>query len=520
MLITYIDIFDIYFIVIFLRFLIFFCIIMYLYTFIHYTMKKLVWIVLWVLCFSFASAEYTQDYGTAYNWAYKNWIVSETSFSAANLYSAISRVEFSSMLMGFAKNVLKMKDPVTTTCSFIDIESLNWGYKNAALWACERWIMGLGTNVFKPNDSLTLADFWTTLSRLFWWEKFSDWIPYYLNHLWALKSIWAVNDISDPLWVLMKWDVLVMLMNSIQTIDFSAGPNAPATDTYVHNAAGPKPTPVYYDPNAYSHSAAGPRPNISYVDYYWNTYSNNYTYTYDYNDRVSNCYRLVDNCRNSSINSDIACEYVCCDENGFWVRSETSGNCAPRPGYWVTTVAPITATSTGNVVTTTTTATTGTITTTSTGSAVTTTITSSTGTVTTSTTTTGNVDTSDVKTNCWLQSTDSEDVEECGRCLWLKNYSEESIKFWAEKNDPLLLDCPVYSDECKARRFSYDYPGSKTANQFHSLVLDLSGRDVNKSADKWLKETFKEDEVKFIYKCEQQRYETFKSKKKAEILES
>ena len=485
-------------------------------------MKKLVWIVLWVLCFSFASAEYVQDYGTAYKWAHENWIVTDASYSAANLYSVVSRVEFASMLMGFAKNVLKMKDPVTTTCNFIDIDALNWGYKNAALWACERWIMWYGTSVFNPNATLNLADFWSTLSRLFWWEKYSDWVPYYINHLWALKSIWAIDDISEPFWALMKWDVLVMLMNSIKTIDFSAGPNAPATDTYVHAAAGQKPTPVYYDPNAYSHAAAGPMPNVSYddyyryADYYGNT--NNNSYTFDYNDRVANCYRLIDNCRNSSINSDIACEYVCCDENGFWVANEASGTCAPRPGYRVTTAIPIitntstttsTTTSTGSVVTTTTT------TSTTTGAITTTT---STGTVTT--TTAGTVDTSDVKTNCWTQSTDSEDVEECGRCLWLKNYSEDSIKFWVEKNDPLLLDCPVNSDECKVKRFTYEYPGSKTANKFHTLVLDLNGEDINKSADKWLKETFNEDEVKFIYKCEQQRYETFKNKKKAEILDS
>ena len=482
-------------------------------------MKKLVLIVLWVICFSYASADYVQDYGTAYKWAYSNWIVSEKTYSDANLYSVISRVEFASMLMWFAKNVLKMKDPVTTTCQFMDIDSLNWGYKNAALWACERWVMWYGTSVFNPNASLNLVDFWTTLSKLFWWEKYSDWVPYYVNHLWALKSIWAIDNISEPFEVLMKWDVLVMLMNSIQTIDFSAGPNATATDTYVHEAAGPKPMPIYYDPNAYTHSAAGPRPNISYddyyryADYYGNT--NNNSYTFDYNDRVANCYRLIDNCRNSSINSDIACEYVCCDENGFWVTDDSSGACAPRPGYRAISITPTTTTtiSTGNVVTTNTT---GTITsgaTSSTGNATTTpTITGATA--------TGLVDTSDVKTNCWTQSTDSEDVQECGRCLWLKNYSEESIKFWAEKNDPLLLDCPADSDECKVRRFSYDYPGSKTTNKFHSLVLDLNGEDINKSAYKWLSETFKEDEVKFIYKCEQQRYETFKNKKKSEILES
>jgi uncharacterized protein YeaO (DUF488 family) len=70
------------------------------------------------------------------------------------------------------------------------------------------------------------------------------------------------------------------------------------------------------------------------------------------------------------------------------------------------------------------------------------------------------------------------------------------------------------------KRISYTYPWSKTTNKFQTLVLDLNGEDINKSADKWLKETFNEDEVKFIYKCEQQRYDTFKNKKKAEILES
>ena len=458
-------------------------------------MKKYLMLLLWVLCFSITSADYIEDYGPAYYWAYHNWIVTEQTFGAANLYSAISRAEYASMLMSFARNVLKMKDPETSVCQFLDIDSLNVTYRNAAIWVCEKWVMGLWNTNFKPNERLTLAEFGTSLSRLFWWEKFSNGNPYYVNHVGALKSIWAIGDISEPFRVLLRWDVLVMLMNSVKSTVGSA--NVPYTD-YTHGSAG-------YDPYYYYPTYSNPQYNINTKPYnppqysYENTHNAAGSQTESDESRVARCYRLVDNCRYSSMNSDIACEFVCCDKNGFWVVAWSTWSCAPRPvakpvvrlrGTYTPKQNTTTKTTTWAVNTWTVASTTGTVEEVAHNAAL-------------------EFDDSNVKTNCWLQSTDPLDVEECGKCLWLKNYTEESLLFWAEKNDPDLVTCPDNFEGCTLNKFRFEMVWEDTVYKFHSLTLDLNNVDRNKSAQKWMEETFSKDDIQFIKKCEHQRYYVF-----------
>lgn len=256
-------------------------------------MKKLCITLLWVFFISFASAQYFQDYENAYNRAYENWIVTEKTIWDANLYSAITRAEFSSILMWYAKNILKIKDTNNTNCRLQDIGNLNSNYQKAVQWTCKMWIMWVWQTFFNPYDSITLASFWTTLSRLYWWEKFSDWTPYYINHIWALKSIWIIGDISDPFKILLKWDVIVMLMNSVKSINYS---NPIKTNS--HNSAELK-----------EHNSASSIDN-----------------------KIAKCYREVDECRNYAWNSDIACQYICCNKDWKWVTPRSTEECAPRPG--------------------------------------------------------------------------------------------------------------------------------------------------------------------------------------------
>ena len=185
-----------------------------------------------------------------------------------------------------------MKDFSSTSCQILDVSKLNVSYREAALWACESWIMWVWQTLFRPYDTMSLAEFWTTLSRLFWWDKFSNGTPYYANHLGALKSIWVINDISDPFNILLRGDVLVMLMRSVDSINY----NNPVKTT--HDAA------PYGE-----HNAAG-----SYI-----------------NEKLIKCYNYVDSCKNSAYNSDIACEYVCCNEKWEWVTPRSNDTCAPRP---------------------------------------------------------------------------------------------------------------------------------------------------------------------------------------------
>ena len=410
-------------------------------------MKKFLAILLLFVFTSITSAEYFQDYWPAYSWARDNKIITDRTFSAANLYSAITRVEFAQFMMNFSKNVLKMKDPKKNICKLYDVSSLTKEYKEAVLWVCNNWIMWRWTRFFDWNSTLTLAEFATTLSRLFWWNEFSYGSPYYVNHVGALKGIWAIDDVDEPFNVLFRWDVLVMLMRSVSS----------TTDTSKYTWV---------------------------VSWSWTTASKWWTVS-DWSNvkmtgsktpdavinKVALCYQDIDNCNSTSWSGSDTCP-VCCDKDWNWVSVKWSAECAQRPSA----VTAWTSGSSSNP-----------------ESAV-----------------TWN------KTNCWLDSSDSEDVEECWRCLWLKDYTEDSLVFWAEKNDGSLINC---NDEweCSLKKFRFQFVWADSKNEFHSMVLDLNYEDRNQSVVKWLAETFNQSDIDLINKCEQQRYYVFDKKKNEEM---
>ena len=414
-------------------------------------MKKFIAILLLAVFTSFASAQYFQDYWPAYSWARDNKIITDSTFWGANLYSVITRVEFAQFIQLFAKNVLRMKDPTETVCKLYDLTSLAKEYRPAVQWVCDKWIMWKWVTIFDWNATLTLAEFATTVSRLFWWESFSYWDPYYKAHLWALKGIWAVDDISEPFTVLFRWDVLVMLMNSVaSTTDISKYKGNSVTKSTTNNTTSVKWTKT-------------------------NTWAVVGTGTWDSSlDKISQCYAQIDNCEKLYSQGWEKCEYVCCDKDWNWVGVDQNVECADRPS--TNANSNDSSANTPN-------------------------------------------ETTAVwpKANCWLESTDSEDVEECWRCIWLPDYTEESFAFWAEKNDGNLVNCNE-DWECSLKKFRYVFDWWVSDNEFHSMVLDLNYEDVNGSADKWLSETFSEDDIKLIKKCEEQRYYIFDKKKNDEKL--
>ena len=182
-------------------------------------MKKILFsFIFCFLLFSFSKAEYSQEFQDAYLWAYNNWIIKENSIYAANLDRVISRAEFAEMLVPFAKNIVNMSIPTTYTCWFHDIEWLREWLSTAALQTCTMWLMWQWSTWFRPNRNMTRAELWTVLSRLFWWEKFWWVKPYYINHLWALKSVWIMKKIDNPYLVELKWYVILMFMRSANVI--------------------------------------------------------------------------------------------------------------------------------------------------------------------------------------------------------------------------------------------------------------------------------------------------------------
>jgi hypothetical protein len=66
-----------------------------------------------------------------------------SALAAFNPFGIVSRGEFASMLVRFSKNVLNKKDPEESVCNFVDMSALDQEYQSAALWLCDKGVMGL-----------------------------------------------------------------------------------------------------------------------------------------------------------------------------------------------------------------------------------------------------------------------------------------------------------------------------------------------------------------------------------------
>jgi hypothetical protein len=77
--------------------------------------------------------------------------------------------------------------------------------------------MGIYMEDFLPNKQVSRAEFGTILSRLLWWDKYNEIdteeTPFYEKHLAALKELWIMTQIENPLnrlelrqwvWVMLK----------------------------------------------------------------------------------------------------------------------------------------------------------------------------------------------------------------------------------------------------------------------------------------------------------------------------
>ncbi len=87
--------------------------------------------------------------------------------------------------------------------------------KDYAVKACSLGLMGLNTEYFQPNATVTRAQFGTVLSRILRQDTYEGGVPYYLNHLQALKDNGIMTQIDNPEHrvELRQW-IRLMLMRS------------------------------------------------------------------------------------------------------------------------------------------------------------------------------------------------------------------------------------------------------------------------------------------------------------------
>ncbi len=163
---------------------------------------------------------YSQEFQDAYNFAYMNGITAMDTIEKANMNWYITRAELSKMMVQYIDNVLKKE------IAYNDIMA-NYSDVNVSLWDLDyyiqkafaykiMWINNDGTPLkeFRPNDTVSRAEFGTVLSRVLWWDKNEWWNNYYENHLKALQNEKIMINISNPSEKEKRWYVMLMLMRA------------------------------------------------------------------------------------------------------------------------------------------------------------------------------------------------------------------------------------------------------------------------------------------------------------------
>ena len=157
-------------------------------------MKKLLISILWVIpligIYTTNATEYSTEMQEAYNRAYQNWIIWESSIDDATLYDALPNPEMRAILLNFAEYL--WLDPNLIAKSFGDLFIDEGSFANR-------------------------ANFATALSRILRGDQYDWGNPYYKNHLEALKTVGIINQIDNPEnRTEIKWYVLSMLMKATE----------------------------------------------------------------------------------------------------------------------------------------------------------------------------------------------------------------------------------------------------------------------------------------------------------------
>ena len=149
----------------------------------------------------------------AYFWAYDNWVTTMNSFGAANMDGWLTRIAMAKMLSQYAINVLWKKPSNVVVPNFPDVSSeLDETYDFWVTLSYQLWIMWIWVDKFRPEDSVTRAEFATALSRMLY--STPDGKPnYYSTHLDKLSSEWIITN-KNPNLKELRWYVMIMLMRS------------------------------------------------------------------------------------------------------------------------------------------------------------------------------------------------------------------------------------------------------------------------------------------------------------------
>jgi len=164
----------------------------------------------------FGQTSRSAEYQDAYAYAFANGITTMPSIDAANLAGTTTRGQAAKFFVNFAESRSNTK--TNSNCTFSDLAPIAGTDLAAfAVEACEYGLMGINTNgIFKPNGTLSRAEFGTILSRVLFGSLYDGGNPYYAAHLTALNNTTPplMNDLSAPEREIIRADAMLLLFRA------------------------------------------------------------------------------------------------------------------------------------------------------------------------------------------------------------------------------------------------------------------------------------------------------------------
>ncbi len=164
---------------------------------------------------SIIGSPFSHEFNQAYLRAYAHGITTMPTIQQANMTGKLIRAHMAKMISEFVLRFTNLRPNTWANCTFSDIAHQSTEMKYYIRLACQLGIMGKNITTFRPNDTITRAEFGTILSRIIRWSRYEWGEKYYTLHLQALRNA-GIITVTTPTLQEIKAYVMIMLKRTYE----------------------------------------------------------------------------------------------------------------------------------------------------------------------------------------------------------------------------------------------------------------------------------------------------------------